>query len=114
MRRASASDPPPVGWTLLSSLACDYLFILSRYDGLARLHWDKNDSYMGATTTAEQLARIVRSVELVPTYQMGGTPWAQPTQVLANSSRIPSYYVDNSSTINMASLESRPILCKRL
>jgi len=73
MRCASASAPPPVGWTLLSSLACDHLFILSRYDRLARLHWDKNDSYMGATTAAGQLAKIVRSVELVPTHQMGAT-----------------------------------------
>jgi len=40
-------------------------------------------------------------------YQMTGRPWAQPTEALPNSSRIPSYYADNSSTTNMVSWQNQ-------
>jgi hypothetical protein len=42
-----------------------------------------------------------------PMYQTAGTPWAQPTQPLSNSSRIPSYYADNSSAANMISWQNQ-------
>ena len=42
-----------------------------------------------------------------PMYQMAGTPWAQPTQGLPDSSRIPSYYADNSSATNMISRQNQ-------
>ena len=40
-------------------------------------------------------------------HQTAGTPWAQPTQTLPNSSRIPSYYADNSSAANMVSWQNQ-------
>jgi hypothetical protein len=42
-----------------------------------------------------------------PMYQTAGTPWAQPTQVLPSSSRIPSYYANNSSAANMTSWQNQ-------
>ena len=42
-----------------------------------------------------------------PMYQMTGTPWVRPTQVVPTSSRIPSYYADNSSTTNMVSWQNQ-------
>jgi len=42
-----------------------------------------------------------------PIYQAPSMPWAQPTQVLPKSNRIPSYYADNSSAANMISWQNQ-------
>jgi len=42
-----------------------------------------------------------------PAHQAPGTPWAQPTQVLPNPARIPTYYTDNSSTVNILSTQNQ-------